>query len=115
MANQRVMTEPAGRELAAQLKALVAGAPAASFLAAYPPKSIFWTTDSSNPAARYGGSWKSLPTMGGLRMGQDRFRNEQRRLNRAVPFLSPSWIDLLDCRCCQPCNKIRWVLEKPAY
>ena len=65
MTNQRVMTEPAGRELAAQLKALVTGAPAASFLAAHPPKSIYWTTDPSNPAAKYGGTWESLPTMGG--------------------------------------------------
>lgn len=35
----------------------------ASFLAAHPVDSLYWTTSASNPAADYGGSWTELDTM----------------------------------------------------
>lgn len=66
MAAPRVLLEEAARELCNQLTALITGAPAASFLAAHPPGSIYWTTDSSNPASHYGGEWRLLTTQGGF-------------------------------------------------
>lgn len=63
----RVMTEEAGRELAAQLKAYASGTgAAASFLAAYPKGSVFRTTDPESPASRFGGTWGALPSMEGF-------------------------------------------------
>lgn len=64
---RRVLDEPAARELAAQVKALVTGAPAASFLAAHPVGSVFETTDPVSPAARFGGLWEPLPSLDGYR------------------------------------------------
>ena len=61
----RALSEPAARELAEQLKALVTGAPAASFLAANPPGSVYRETTGINPGARFGGTWRSLPSLGG--------------------------------------------------
>lgn len=62
----RVLSEAAGRELKAQLISMITGAPAANFLAAHPPGSIYWTTDSTNPGSQYGGTWRLLTTIGGF-------------------------------------------------
>lgn len=62
---QRVLPEPAARELAEQLKALVTGAPAASFLAAHPPRCVYRETTGTNPGAKFGGEWRRLPSLGG--------------------------------------------------
>lgn len=61
---QRVLTEAAGRELAEQLRALITGAPAASFLAAHPKGSVYFEVSGINPASRYGGTWRALPSLG---------------------------------------------------
>ncbi|HJI81582.1 MAG TPA: hypothetical protein OIM20_07650 [Eggerthellaceae bacterium] len=60
----RVISEQAGIEIVAQLKALITGAPAANFLAAHPPGSIYRTTSTLNPGATYGGTWSLMPSVG---------------------------------------------------
>lgn len=62
---QRVLSEPAARELAAQLKALVTGNAPASFLAAYPKGAIYRSTEAESPAARFGGEWGEVECLGG--------------------------------------------------
>lgn len=59
-----VLTEEAAHEIVNQLKALITGNPSASFLAAHPPLSVYETTDPANPASRYGGAWRELPSTG---------------------------------------------------
>lgn len=60
----RVVDEAAAHEIVNQLKAYASGqGAAASFLAAYPKGAIYRTTDPISPAARYGGSWESLPSL----------------------------------------------------
>lgn len=62
---QRVMTEAAARELAAQLRAIATDSAPASFLAAHPKGAVFRSVDPVSPAARFGGEWRELESLGG--------------------------------------------------